>query len=350
MATVKDDRVALDADTAGGRERAGRAKGSSMLRRVAGAVLAAVVLSANAYAQEYPSRPIRLIIPYPPGGSTDIIGRAVANKLGEYLGQSVLPDNRPGANTIIGTELAAKSQPDGYTLLFATMNSMVLNAATYSKLPYNPLRDFAPVVKLSEYDYFYVVRNGFPPKTVQELIAYAKANPGKVTYGSTGNGSPAHFGAVLLEMTAGIKMTHVPYQGNAPTNNDMMGERLDMNLTGLPSIEALVRAGKMRLLASGGDKRDPLFPDVPTIAEAGYPGYWVGTWFSIVTRAGTPRPIVMKLNREINRALQAPEVQKPLLNAGYKLGGGTPEDLGNLIKTGIPRWTKVAREGNMKFD
>lgn len=323
---------------------------SLFLCRTAGAILAACFFSGLVSAQEYPTRPIRLIIPYPPGGSTDIIGRAVANKLGEYLGQSVLPDNRPGANTIIGTDIAAKSQPDGYTLLFATMNSMVLNPATYSKLPYSPLRDFAPVVKLSDYDYFYVARNGFPPKTIPEMVAYAKANPGKITYGSTGNGSPAHFGAVLLEMMAGIKMTHVPYQGNAPTNNDMMGERLDINLTGLPSIEALVRAGKMRLIASGGDKRDPLFPDVPTVNEAGYPGYWVGTWFSIVTRAGTPRPIVMRLNREINRALQAPEVQKPLLAAGYRLGGGTPEDLAALIKTGIPRWTKVAREGKIKSD
>mgnify|MGYP006285597321 CR=1 FL=1 len=318
-------------------------------RILAGVITAAALLAAGvAAAQEYPNRPIRLIIPYPPGGSTDIIGRAVANKLSDYLGQSVLPDNRPGANTIVGTELAAKAQPDGYTILFATMNSMVLNPAVYPKLPYSPLRDFAPVVKLSEYDYFYVVRNGFGPKTIQEMVAFAKANPGKVSYGSTGVGSPAHFGAVLLEMMAGIKMTHVPYQGNSPANNDMMGDRLDINLTGLPSIESLVRAGKMRLMASGGDKRDPLFPDVPTVAESGYPGYWVGTWFSIVARAGTPRPAIARLNKEINRALQAPEVQKPLLGAGYKLGGGTPEDLANLIKTGIPRWTKVAKAGNIQ--
>ena len=309
-----------------------------------------LLLSANAFAQDYPARPLRLIIPYPPGGATDIIGRALANKLTEYLGQSVLVDNRPGANTIVGAEIAAKSSPDGHTLFFGTLPTLVINPATYKKLPYDPLKDFASVVKLSEYAYFVVARNGFPARNIVELVAYARANPGKVTYGSTGDGSPSHFGGVLLESLAGIRMLHVPYKGNTPTILDMLGERLDINMTGLPSIETMVKAGKMRLIGFAGHQRDPLFPDVPTVAESGFPGYWLGTWFCIVTRAGTPRPIILRLNREINRVLQAPEVQKPLIDAGYTLAGGTPEALDKLIRDEIPRWTRGARQANVSFD
>jgi len=307
-------------------------------------------LSAYAQTGQYPNRPIRLVIPYPPGGATDIIGRAVAGKVSEYLGQSVLADNRPGANTAIGAELVARSQPDGYSLLFATLSTMAINPATYPKLTYSPLKDFAPVAKLSEYPYYFVVRNNFGPRTIQELVAYAKANPGKISYGSSGNGSPAHFGGVMLEMAAGIKMTHIPYKGNAPANADMMGDRLDLNLTGLASIDGLVKAGKMRLMAVAGYERDPRKPDVPTVIEAGFKDYWVGTWFSIVTKAGTPRPVILRLNQEINRALKAPEVAGPLTAQGYDLAQGTPEDLGNLIKKEIPRWAAAAKAGNIRFD
>lgn len=307
-------------------------------------------LPAHAQTGQYPNRPIRLVIPYPPGGATDIIGRSVANKLGEYLGQSVLADNRPGANSAIGAKIVADAQPDGYSLLFATLSTMAINPATYSKLPYSPLKDFASVAKLSEYPYYFVVRNNFPPKTIKELVAYAKANPGKVSYGSSGNGSAAHFGGVMLEIAAGIKMNHIPYQGNAPAINDMMGDRLDLNLTGLTSIAGLVKAGKMRLIAVADYERDPRMPDVPTVIEAGFKDYWVGTWFAIVTKAGTPRPVILRLNQEINRALRAPEVAKPLTAQGYDLAQGTPEDLGNLIKKEIPRWAAAAKAGNIKFD
>lgn len=308
------------------------------------------LFSANVYAQQYPNRPIRLVIPYPPGGSTDIIGRIVAAKLGEYLGQSVLSDNRPGANTAIGAKIVADASPDGYSLLFATLSTMAINPATYPKLPYSPLKDFAPVAKLSEYPYYFVARNNFGPKTIKELVAYAKANPGKVSYGSSGNGSPAHFGGVMLDIAAGIKMTHIPYQGNAQANNDMMGDRLDLNMTGLASIAGLVKAGKMRLMAVAGYERDPRMPDVPTVIEAGFKDYWVGTWFSIVTKAGTPRPIIVKLNQEINRVLRAPDVAGPLTAQGYDLAQGSPEDLGNLIKKEIPRWAAAAKAGNIRFD
>jgi len=317
------------------------------------ALAALVMLPAlSAYAQtgQYPNRPIRLVIPFPPGGATDIIGRAVAGKVGEYLGQSVLADNRPGANTAIGAEIVARSQPDGYSLLFATLSTMAINPATYPNLTYSPLKDFAPVAMLSEYPYYFVVRNNFPAKTIQELVAYAKANPGKVSYGSSGNGSPAHFGGVMMEIATGIKMIHIPYQGNAPANADMMGDRLDLNLTGLASIAGLVKAGKMRLIAFAGYQRDPRNPDIPTVIEAGFKDYWVGTWFSIVTKAGTPRPVILRLNQEINRALKAPEVAGPLTAQGYDLAQGTPEDLGNLIKKEIPRWAAVAKAGNIKFD
>ena len=332
-----------------GKESARLALFAALVFSAATAALPTTAVAQDA-AANYPNRPIRLIIPYPPGGGTDIIGRAVGVKLAEYLGQSVLIDNRPGANTIVGAEIASKASPDGYTLLFATLSTLVLNPATYKKLPYDSLRDFAPVAKLSQYAYFIVVRPGLPSKNIPELVAYAKANPGKLTYASTGDGSPAHFGGSLMESMMGIKMLHVPYKGNAQMNLDVISDRVDMTLTGLPSVEALVRAGKMRLLATGGDKRDPLFPDVPTVAEQGYKGYWMGTWFSIVTKSGTPKPIIAKLNREINRALQAPEVKKPLLDGGYELGNGTPEDLDKLIRAELPRWTKVAREAKLSFD
>jgi tripartite-type tricarboxylate transporter receptor subunit TctC len=307
-------------------------------------------LSAHAQTGQYPNRPVRLVIPYPPGGATDIIGRSVANKLGEFLGQSVLADNRPGANTAIGAEIVARSQPDGYSLLFATLSTLAINPATYPKLPYSPLKDFAPIAKLSEYPYYFVARNNFGPKTIKELVAYAKANPGTVSYGSSGNGSPGHFGGVMLEIATGVKMIHIPYQGNAAANNDMMGDRLDINLTGLASIAGLVKAGKMRLMAVAGYERDPRMPDVPTVIEAGFKDYWVGTWFSIVTKAGTPRPVILKLNQEINRVLRDPDVAKPLTAQGYDLAQGTPEDLGNLIKKEIPRWAAAAKAGNIKFD
>ena len=301
-------------------------------------------------AQQFPDRPLRLVIPYPPSGATDIIGRVVGNKVSEYLGQPVLVDNRPGANTTIGAMIVAKANPDGHSLLFASLSTMALNPATYKKLPYDPIKDFAPVVKLSGYANYLVARNGFAPRSVPELVAYAKANPGKVTYGSTGNGSPAHFGGVMLEQLAGIKMVHVPYQGNAQSHNDMMGERLDINLPGLPSIEALVRAGKMRMLAYAGSKREPKYPDLPTVAEAGYPDYWVGTWYAIVTKSGTPRAHILKLNREFNRALQSPEVVKTLVSGGAEVGGGTPEELAALIRKEIPRWAKIAKAGGISFD
>jgi tripartite-type tricarboxylate transporter receptor subunit TctC len=317
-------------------------------------ILSAGLLPTQAAAQDtaanYPNRPIRFVIPYPPGGATDIIGRSVSNKAGEFLGQNILVDNRPGANTIIGAEIVARSQPDGYSLLFATLSTMVLNRATYKKLPYDPIKDFAPVAKLSEYPYYVVQRLGFQPKTIKELVAYAKANPGKVTYASSGNGSPAHFGGVMLEQMAGIKLVHVPYKGNAPANADMLGERLDINLTGLASIAANVKAGKMRLMAVAGHVRDPRMPDIPTVQEAGFKDYWVGTWFSVVTKSGTPRPVIVKLNREINRALKDPAVAIPMTAQGYDLAQGTPEDLGNLIKKEIPRWTAAAKAGNISFD
>ena len=336
-----------------------KAQGSSRKRwllagLISAPILSTVLLPTQAAAQDtaanYPNRPMRLVIPYPPGGATDIIGRSVSHKAGEFLGQNILVDNRPGANTIIGAEIVAKAQPDGYSLLFATLSTLVLNKATYKKLPYDPLRDFAPVAKLSEYPYYFVQRMGFAPKSIKELVAYAKANPGKVTYASSGNGSPAHFGGVMLEQMAGIKMIHVPYKGNAPANADMLGDRLDINLTGLASIDSMVRAGKMRLMAVAGYVRDTRQPDIPTVQEAGFKDYWVGTWFSVVTKSGTPRPVILKLNREINRALKEPSVAGPLTAQGYDLAQGTPEDLGNLIKKEIPRWTAAAKAGNIVFD
>ena len=312
--------------------------------------LAGIAPSANVQAQAYPERPVRMVVPFPPGGNTDFVGRLMASKLTSSMGQSVLIDNRPGANTIIGAEVVARSNPDGYTLMFAGITTLAVNPAVYKKLPYNVARDFAPVAKVCENAFVVSVRAGFAPKTVQELMSYAKANPGKVTYASTGEGSPAHFGGVMLEMLGGISLTHVPYKGNTPVINDMLGERVDINITGLPSIQGLVDAKKIRLLAYAGSKRSAAFPDLPTVAESGMTGYWSGSWFSVITKSGTPRPVIMKLNQEVNRALQDDDTRKQLAASDYEITGGTPEDLAKLIASETPRWAKLAQLGKISYD
>ena len=311
------------------------------------------LLAGHAQAAEpaYPSRPLRMIVPFPPGGGTDILGRTVAQALGDSLGQSVLIDNRPGANTIIGAELTARATPDGYTLLLAPVTTLAINPGAYAKLPYDAVKDFAPVARLASNYQVISARLDFPARNLAELVKLAKDKPGTITYGSTGNGAPTHFGGVLLEMMAGIKMVHVPYKGNSQVLADLVGGQVDLHWVGPASVQGLVKAGKVKLLAATSDKRLWNFPDLPTVSEGGYAGYTSGAWYAVVTRAGTPRPVVERLNREINTLLAKADVKVSLEKDGFIIdGGGSPADTAAFIAAEIKKWAVLTREAGVKFD
>lgn len=309
-----------------------------------------LLASAAALAQSYPSRPVRVIVPFPAGGNTDIVARPVAGKLADALGQPFLVDNRGGANTILGAEIAAKATPDGHTLLVAAQNTLAINPYAYKKLPYDVKRDFAPVALLTDYNYLLVARTGFPARTIPELVAYAKANPGRVNHASVGEGSSGHVAQVLFESMAGVKMIHVPYKGNAPMVADLLGGNVDLALMGLASIQSLARAGKVRLIAAAADKRMSELPDLPTVQEAGYKGFTSGTWQGMVTQARVPRAIIVRLNAEINKALASQEIRAATEAQKITLGSGTPEDFGRRITYEAGRWEKVIRSVNLVLE
>lgn len=325
-----------------------------MVRQSVSAVLACLSCAGLAQAQSaapaWPAKPVRIVVPFVAGGNTDVVARPLAAKLAEYLGQPFLVENRGGAGTVIGAEIVAKAPADGYTLLVATQNTLSIKPSTHPNLPYNVARDFAPVALLTEYGYVMVTRLGFGPKTMQEMLSLARTRPGEVSHGSTGNGSSGHVAQLLLESMAGVKMLHVPYKGNTPMISDMMSNQLDSGMMGLAAVQPLVKSGKLRLIAAATDKRIAELPDLPTVAEAGYPGFSSGTWNCVVTQSGVPRAVITRLNREINRALQSPEVKNPLEAQKVLLGNGTPEDLGRKIAFETERWAKVLKGVNVKFD
>ncbi len=314
------------------------------------AALGTVAMIGAAQAQTYPAKPVRIIVPFTAGGNTDVMARPLAAKLTETLAQPFLIENRGGANTIVGAEVMAKSPTDGYTLLVAPQNLLAINPHTYRKLPYDVQRDFAPIAMLIEYNYILVSRLGFVPKTTQEVIAYAKANPGKLSHASTGEGSSGHVAQLQLEQMAGVKINHIPYKGNAPMITDLLGGNLDVAMMGLASIQTLVKSGKIRMIAAAADKRFAEFPDLPTMAEAGYPGFNSGTWFSMVTKAGTSRDIITKLNQEINKAMQSTEVKTALEAQKVNIANGSPEDLAKKIAFESARWEKVVKTVGLSFD
>lgn len=322
--------------------------GTGMMR-VAIRIAAALMLIASACAHaQYPAKPIHLIIPYPPGGATDIIGRALAQKLGDALGQPVVVDNRAGAGAGIGADFVAKAAPDGYTLLIGTTGSHTINPAIYSKLPYDPVRDFAPVTLLATYCNVLVVAPDLPVQNLKQLIELAKAKPGTVTFGSAGNGSSNHLSGELLASMAGVRMQHVPYKGSAPALIDVMAGQtnfmFDILSTSLPQI----KAGKVRALAWTGPTRSSLIPEVPTVAESGLPGYEVVGWFGLFAPAGTPRDIVNRLNAETAKILKLPELKEKLI--GYDTASSTPEQFAAIIKADIATWAKVVKDSGAHVD
>ncbi len=302
-------------------------------------------------AQRYPEKSIRFIAPYAPGGSTDMLTRALASKLTEALGQTVVADNRPGAGGNIGADIAAKSPADGYTILLAPVSPMAINVSLYgSKLPFNPERDFAPITLVAKVPLVIVVNLGVPAKTLQDFIALARARPGKMTYGSSGNGSSNHLTGAMLMSAAKLDMVHVPYKGGGPGMIALLGGEIDMMVAQIPSSKQLHVAGKVRALAISGAKRSPALPDVPTMIESGLPGFDATSWYCVVAPAGTPKPIIDKLNAEIVKALNTPEMRQRLADEGAEIDPSTPAELARFVHAEIAKWAKAVKDSGARID
>ena len=306
-------------------------------------------LPAIAVGQHYPSKPIRIIVAYTPAGATDILARAVGQKMSESFGQPVIIENRPGANGNIGTDVAAKATPDGYTLLMVTAGTHGINPSLYRKLPWDAVKDFAPVSLVAMVPNILVVNNSVPVKSVKEFIAHLKANPGKFNYGSPGNGSTAHLSMELFKTMTGTNMQHIPYKGSAGVLTDVMGGQIIGTMDNLPPYLPQVKAGKIRALAVSTAKRSPAVPDIPTVAEAGVPGYNSGSWFGLLAPAGTPKPVIDKLAAETQHILKLPDVAERLSGLGAEPVGDRPEQFAVHIKSEIAKWSKVIKDANVEL-
>src|SRR6266852_3748266 len=314
---------------------------------LAGLLLAAACCVAQAQAP-FPNRPIRLIVTSPAGGANDILNRTLAAKLSESNGQPLLIDNRPGASGFVAAEMVAKSPADGYTLLGATEATLVANPLFFRKVPYDPQRDFAPVTIAVEIGYVLLVHPSVPANSVQELIALARSKPGALNYASSGNGSAFHIGMELFKRMAGVDIVHVPFKGSALSVNAMLAGEVQIMLNGTPNGVPLARSGKLRALAVAGARRSPLAPELPTIAESGLPGYEMSGWFDTVAPAGTPSPVIAKLNSEYLRALHSPEVRERLESFGFEIVGNTPEEFASRMRSESQRLARVIRESGAK--
>ena len=313
------------------------------------AVLLALAAAAGAgSAQQYPERPVKLVVPYAPGGFSDALGRTVAQWLSQNLGQPFVVDNKPGAATIIGVNAAAKSPADGYTLLLAT-GALTINPHLFSKLPYDAERDFAPIGRVAELPYVLVANPSLPVRTFNELIAYAKANPGTLNFGTPGNGTAPHLAMKLLEEAAGISVRGVHYKGNGPALNDVLAGQIHLLFDGLQQPQPFIDNGKLKLLAVASLKRMPGYPDVPAISES-YPGFEASTWYQLLAHAGTPAPIIARLNEQIQKFVNDPATRDKLLAQGAILGGGTPAQLAEYSKAETRRWGALISKTGIKVD
>ena len=324
-----------------------------LVRRVilaAMALLAAATGAAPVQAQQaYPSKPIRIISPFAPGGGNDILCRTVAQKLIENLKQQVIVDNRPGANGIIGTEATARAAPDGYTIALIPSGHAV-NASLHRKLPYDTIKDFTPITLLGSSPLILAVHPSVPARSVKALAALAKAHPGELTYGSAGIGSSGHLGGALFEALTGTKMVHIPYKGMGPAITDLMAGQVSMVFGTSTSVMAHVHSGRLRALATTGAKRSAALPDLPTVAEAGVPGYEAGLWYGFVGPARIPNDIVQRLNREIVAVLNAKDVRERLASQGVEAHPSTPEAFGQLMVSDLERWAKVVQKAGIRVE
>lgn len=315
--------------------------------------LIAVLLTApwtisDATAQTYPTKPVRFVVPYPPGGATDILARMIGGKLSNSLGQQFLVDNRPGAGQKIGTGLVARSAPDGYTILLVSVTHSI-NPALDANLPYDSLKDFAPITLAAMSPNVVVVHPSVPAKSVKELIALAKSRPGELNMATSGNGSGGHLAGALFQSMAGVKMTTIPYKGGGPAYVDLIGGQVQVMFTSPNPTLSYAKAGKLRALAMTGAKRSPAAPELPTIAEAaGLPGYEASLWYGIMAPAGTPGPIVQLLHREITKALGSPDVRGPLAARGVEVIASTPEEFVKHIRSETEKWARVIKEANIR--
>lgn len=296
---------------------------------------------------QYPSRPVRLVVTFPPGSGADIMARIIGQKLSDSLGQQFVIDNRAGASGIIGTELAARAAPDGYTIIMVT-SSHTINGSVYAKLPYDPVRDLAPITQLASTPYLMVVHPSVPAKSVAEMVALAKSKPGQINYATGGIGVGSHLAGELLKAMAGIDIVVVPYKGAPQATADVVAGQVHMSFSTMPTGLPLVRAGKLRALAVTSAERVPATPEIPTIAESGVPGFEVNTWQGMLAPAATPRAIIARLNGEAVRALQQPDVQERLTTQGYRTVGNSPAEFAIVIKNEIAKWAKVVKAAGIK--
>jgi len=323
------------------------------MRRILGVASAALLLlaSAAAFAQAYPQRPVRLIVPYPPGSGTDIVARLLGQRLGEDWGQAVVVDNRPGAGAIVGVDALAKAAPDGYTIGIADTGPLAINPALYPKLPYDPARDFAPVIEVAKLPFMLVAHPSLGVSSVPELIAAAKREPGRINYASVGNGSAVHLATELFKKRAGIDLVHIPYKGSAPALNDVLGGTTPVMFVNLLSGLQHVKSGRLRALAVATSARVGALPDVPTVSESGVPGYEFQAWFGVLAPAATPAAVVERLNTDFHRVLSLPDVRARLLNeGGMQPVGGSAAQFAALITGEKESWGKLVKETGARVD
>jgi len=323
---------------------------TTMRTTLLAAIASVLALGAGpASAQGYPSKPIKLVIAFPPGGTSDYVGRVIAAKLGEYLGQPIVIENKAGATGLIGTQSVAQAAPDGYTLLLAP-SDFTLAPGLQAKPPYDPVRDFAAIGLFINYPHVIVAYPGLPANNAKELIDLAKAKPGTVNFASGGSGGSNHISGVAFAYTAGIDLTHVPYKGNGPAITDLLADRVQILFTSLGPVEQHLKAGKLKAIAVTGPKRLAALPDVATVSENALPGYEFTTWYGLAAPAGTPRPVIDRLNADLRKTMASPEVMDKLASIGGDLTVNSPDQFTAMIKTEVARWQKLAKDTNLKVD
>jgi tripartite-type tricarboxylate transporter receptor subunit TctC len=310
----------------------------------------ALLLASEANAQTYPTQTIKIVVPFPPGGGVDVVARVIAPRLSESLGQSVIVENRGGAGGSVGATFVAQAPKDGYTLLLGTASTHGTNPNVYTKLAYDPVRDFAPVALITQAPLMLVANNDLPVKNAAELVALAKQKPGTLAFGSYGTGSSNHLVAELLNTMAGIETHHIPYRGSAPMMTDLIGGRIQFAFDGIAVTLGYIRGGTVRLLGVSTGKRSPVLPDEPTIAESAVPGFESAVWFGLFAPAGTPKAVIELLNSKVNAALAPPEVREGFLKVGNEPVGGGPDVLAAKVQAELQKWTTIVRDKNIRID
>jgi len=315
-------------------------------------LLAAAILGAPTAvsAQGYPTRPVKLVVPFPPGGPLDITGRLIAQKLSDAWGQSVVVENKPGAGGNIGADLVAKSAPDGYTILMGALSTHAVNPSLYAKMPYDAVKDFAPITLLATTPNVLVVNPSLPVNSVQDLVAYAKANPGKLSFGSGSNGSAGHLAGELFKVDTGTDIVHIPYKGGAPATQALLAGDVQFMFDNLANATPQVKAGKLKALAVTTAERSRLAPELPTMAEAGLPGFDISTWFGLLAPAGTPKDVIAKWNTEVTKILNSPDMRERLTALGAEAAPTTPEQFAAFIQREIPKYARIVKASGAKVD